>query len=79
MSEISDNEQFIAAYQNNTGSAGLYHKTVLKTAENKVSKLEKPDLSKDETEKLATKRWDQSQAEIKKLEENLQGNCSLFY
>jgi hypothetical protein len=72
MSEITDNEQSLTSYQDNMGSVGLYQKAAPKTAEGKVSKLEKPDLSKDETEKLATKRWDQSQAEIKKLEENLQ-------
>ncbi len=41
--------------------------------------LEKPDLSKDETEKLATKHWEQSQKDIENLEENLKAKVIVLY
>lgn len=68
------------SYQDNLAHLDVFQKTSHKPVDDNDKKvLEKPDLSKDETEKLATKKWEQSQAEIKKLEENLQAKVIVLY
>ncbi len=80
MSEITDIHQNLSSHQKNSAHIDLLQKANHKPAVDDGKKvLEKPDLSKDETEKLATRKWEQSQTEIKKLEEQLQAKVIVLY
>ena len=79
MSEITDDKQPQNGYQSGFMHSDVYQKAANKPEGDSKTVLEKPDLSKDETEKLATKKWEPTQEEIKKLEKNLDAKVIVLY